>query len=100
MQLPEITIANQSLLKTGFRNASQVDVFSAAFAAVFSIRRIIELNCLAKSSRSELDQRSIIEEKSTTKTLLKIRTTSLLLTENRPPAVRPGSAIANVSNPA
>ena len=29
MQLPEITIANQSLLKTGFRNASQADVFSA-----------------------------------------------------------------------
>jgi hypothetical protein len=29
MQLPEITIANQSLLKTGFRNASQVEVFSA-----------------------------------------------------------------------
>jgi hypothetical protein len=29
MQLPETTIANQSLLKMGFRNASQVDVFSA-----------------------------------------------------------------------
>jgi hypothetical protein len=29
MQLPETTIANQSLLKTGFRNASQVEVFSA-----------------------------------------------------------------------
>ena len=36
MQLPEITIANQSLLKTGFRNASQVDVFSA----VSSIARV------------------------------------------------------------
>jgi len=27
MQLPETTIANQSFLKTGFRNASQVEVF-------------------------------------------------------------------------
>jgi hypothetical protein len=26
MQLPEITIASQSLLKTGFRNANQVEV--------------------------------------------------------------------------
>jgi hypothetical protein len=34
MQLPEHTIANQSLLKTGFRNASQVDVLAAE---VFSI---------------------------------------------------------------
>jgi len=32
MQLPEITIANQSFLKTGFRNASHVDVFSAVFS--------------------------------------------------------------------
>ena len=28
MQLPETTIANQSFLKTGFRNASHVEVFS------------------------------------------------------------------------
>jgi hypothetical protein len=26
MQLPEITVTSQSLLKTGFRNASQVEV--------------------------------------------------------------------------
>ena len=32
MQLPENTIANQSLLKTGFRNASQVEVFSEVFS--------------------------------------------------------------------
>ena len=35
-----ITIANQSLLKTGFRNASQVDVFSAVFSAVSSMARV------------------------------------------------------------
>jgi hypothetical protein len=28
MQLPEITIANQSFRKVGFLNASQVEVFS------------------------------------------------------------------------
>src|SRR5208282_2072941 len=39
MQLPETTIASQSFLKTGFRNASQVEVFSA----VFSIGGIVEL---------------------------------------------------------
>jgi hypothetical protein len=31
MQLPETTIATQSLLKTGFLNASQVEVFSGDF---------------------------------------------------------------------
>jgi hypothetical protein len=37
MQLPETTIANQSFLKTEFRNASQVDVFSVVFSSeVFS----------------------------------------------------------------
>jgi hypothetical protein len=39
MKLPEITIANQSLLKTWFRNASQVDVFSMVFSAVPSMAR-------------------------------------------------------------
>jgi len=38
MQLPDTTIANQSRLKTGFRNASQVEVFSA----VFSMGEVIE----------------------------------------------------------
>jgi hypothetical protein len=42
MQLPEITIANQSLLKTGFRNASQVEVFSE----VFPMGGAVELNCV------------------------------------------------------
>ncbi len=32
MLLPETTIANQSFLKTGFRSASQVEVFSEAFS--------------------------------------------------------------------
>jgi hypothetical protein len=32
MQLPETTIANQSFLKTGFRNASHVEVFSEVFS--------------------------------------------------------------------
>ena len=32
MQLPETTIANQSFLKTGFRNASHVEVFSGGFS--------------------------------------------------------------------
>ena len=41
MQLPEITIANQSLLKTGFRNASQVEVFSAVFSAVSSMGGVV-----------------------------------------------------------
>ena len=37
MQLPETTIADQSLLKTGFRNASQVEVFSVGLSSeVFS----------------------------------------------------------------
>lgn len=31
-QLPEITIASQSLLKTRFRNASQLEVFLAVFS--------------------------------------------------------------------
>jgi hypothetical protein len=31
MQLPETTFANQSLLETGFRNASQVEVFCVEF---------------------------------------------------------------------
>jgi hypothetical protein len=31
MQLPETTIASQSLLKTGFRNASQVEVLLEVF---------------------------------------------------------------------
>jgi hypothetical protein len=32
LQLPETTIASQSLLKTEFRNASQVEVFSVVFS--------------------------------------------------------------------
>jgi hypothetical protein len=32
MQLPETTIANQSLLKMAFRNANQVEVFLEDFA--------------------------------------------------------------------
>jgi hypothetical protein len=36
MQLPEITIATQSRLKTGFRNASQVEVFAAVFSSEVS----------------------------------------------------------------
>jgi hypothetical protein len=37
MQLPETTIANQSLLKTAFRNAKKVEVFSAGlFSDAFS----------------------------------------------------------------
>ena len=40
MQLPETTIANQSLLKMAFRNASQVDVFPE----VFSMGGVPELN--------------------------------------------------------
>jgi len=43
MQLPEITMANQSLLKTGFRNASQVEVF----LEVSSKWGVVELMCLA-----------------------------------------------------
>ena len=42
MQLPETTIANQSFLKTGFLNASQVDVFSE----VFSMGGAVEINRL------------------------------------------------------
>src|SRR6266481_4469687 len=40
MQLPETTIANQSLLKTGFRNASQVEVFSE----VFPMGEVVDFN--------------------------------------------------------
>src|SRR5262245_12869091 len=37
MQLPETTIANQSLLKMAFRKANQVEVFSAGLSSeVFS----------------------------------------------------------------
>jgi len=32
MQLPEITIANQSFRKVGFLNASHVEVFSEVFS--------------------------------------------------------------------
>jgi hypothetical protein len=46
MQLPEITIADQSLLKTGFRNASQVEVFSAVFSVVSSMVRVKLLGLL------------------------------------------------------
>jgi len=45
IQLPEITIANQSLLKTGLRNANQVDVFSEVVSAVFPMGAV-ELKCL------------------------------------------------------
>ena len=50
MQLPEITIANQSLLKMLFRNAKKVEVFSAglsaeAFSEVSSMG-VIELEVL------------------------------------------------------
>src|SRR6516165_7727704 len=46
MQLPEITIASQSLLKTGFRNANQVEVLpEVSFIGYFSDEIRLRTKC-------------------------------------------------------
>jgi hypothetical protein len=76
MQLPETTIANQSLLKMGLRNANQVDVFSAVFSMAGAVtlgicarllalrvaRVIQETRTLANIGNSSTDNKWTITE--------------------------------------
>jgi hypothetical protein len=53
MQLPEITIASQSLLNTGFRSANQVEVFSEVFSIFWAKPQVRSSLIISKTTPLE-----------------------------------------------